>query len=702
MRSKLLIAFALLMLLACSDDNNNPTYPFERTVLEVSIAKKCKDCYIMRWNHPIERKDLQSYHVWLDTNIVKDSIQNASDEQISKSDTVLAYKINSDRDSLDLTNLIGKYLERDSLHIAIWAKYSGSDQGVVRHLHVHFGDDVRPSVVSFKDSASANTIWIDWIRPTDQKDFYSPDIMNGPIAGYNISVRAETNPTENIQGAQVSIKLAGNPINSNLKRSEQFIKDGRGVKLETISNNEPRHLRFAIIDGNGFVHDNADMNSWKMEVVGLQPEHTYRISITAYDSSGNVSTEENKNIKTTDGIAPTIATEFQYNKDNGEATLDSNRLFLSWKPSEDLSGIRTYSLQMKNGNAWEEIPRASTVKSGYYTPIGGLIRDTLRWILPGETITLRLRAIDNSGHYSKAYEEIITISKGELGQYNCKEDFAPVKADDGEVFCMEKLQHNSDGKFEKNILYRHAKKTCEDAGYNLCTEKQWNAACNSRNFSYGIIEEKGESGLFLASEFLFMHCGVGTGDSISAINVNKRNKICASPDGIRDLPGQLQEWVTSNENTPLLKGSSYAVFQGASRVELAQCKNRFNPTRIRPRYTTDTVYLYRSGSRLDTLWARDPVRDNSKLTLLFPNSLPDTILFYNLKSKKSEALGVDYVNQAEYRKRGGDKWLKVLWQGLEYEFKEQKRVLIMGDTAINAQDFFLDPTVGFRCCTAPD
>ncbi|MCL2207440.1 MAG: hypothetical protein FWB90_05890 [Fibromonadales bacterium] len=708
MRLKLLIVFILLALLACSDDSNNPTYPFERTVSDVSIVKRCKDgsfapganCYIMRWQHPIEQKDLQSYYVWIDTTVVKDSVEKASQTQIDQATAVIPYSNRGDGDSLDLTDLISEFLARDSLHIAIWAKYSGNEQGVVRHLHVHFGDDVQPSIVSFSDSASANTIWINWVRPTDQRDFYLPDNINGPIAGYNISIGTD----DAIGSLTINLSLAGYSASSSLRRNQQFRKDGRGVKLEDVTVNDPRYLRLAVIDGNGFVNDDTLANKWRMEISGLKPERSYSITIAAYDSSGNPSSGESRIIKTTDNIAPTKVTEFIYNKDSaGNAILDSNRLILSWIPSEDLSGIASYLLQILNDDGtWGEIPRASAIRSGYYAPSEGYVRDTLRWVLPGETFTLRLRAIDNSGHYSNPLIETIAISKGELWRNEdmCPPDFAPVKMADT-VFCMEKLQRNSNGKFERNILYIEAKSNCETRGYRLCSENEWNAACNSGGASYGIIEEKNEFGIFSPSEFLFMYCGVGTGDSLSAINVNRRNKICASPDGIRDLPGQLQEWVIGRGDSAIIKGSSYPIFEGASRVELAQCRNRFTPTRIRPRYTTEAVYLYRVGSRMDTLLARDPARDSIREpTILTPDSFLDTLLFYALKkSDAGNVLGQDYVNQAEYRKRGGDKWLDVLWQGLIYEQTEKRQVLIVGDTAINASSFFLDPTVGFRCCT---
>ena len=744
MRFKLFVVFVLLALLACSDDNSNPTYPFTRTVLDVSIVKRCKDgsftpganCYLIRWQHPYEKTDLQGYYIWIDTAVVKDSVQKISQSQIDSVDAFVTYNSKSESDTLDLTDLISEFIEkRDSLHIAIWAKYSGGDQGAVQHLHIYFGDDVSPLMVSFNDSASSNAIWIDWIRPTDQRDFYFPDVMDGPIAGYNVNIRAE-NTTEDIRNSMVYI-IAGN---NDLRYFERFNKDGRSVKLESIARNDPRFLRLAIIDGKGFVNDNLSANNWKIEITGLKPERSYRIGIIAFDSAGNESFEENRLIKTTDDIPPLIASKFRLYSDSGDGLprLDSNRLILFWPRSLDpLSNqtqiqldstlripanyspglhyreVMSYSIEQLNGKAWEAIPRVSAVRDGYYNaryrpendsmksnPSGEFVSDTLRWVSPGDTLVLRIRAIDSSGHYSRAWIDTIAVSKGVLWQNKCPPNFAPVKMDDS-VFCMEKLQHASNGKFEQNILYIDAKKSCENLGFNLCTEQQWNAACNSGGSGYGIIEEKNEYGIFSPSEFLFMYCGVGTGDSASANNVSRRNKICTNPNSIRDLPGQLQEWVVGKGDSgdvALLKGSSYAIFEGASRVELAQCRNRYTPTRIRPRYTTDSVYLYRSGSRIDTLLTRDTLR--TIYAALPPSSFTDTLLVYTLKSLNGNLLGIDYVNQVEYRKRGGEEWLKVLWQGLSYEPKEEWRVLILGTENIDASNFFLDPTVGFRCCTA--
>jgi len=687
----------------------------------------------MRWKHPIEKKDLQNYYIWLDTTVVNDSVQNISQAQINGASASITYSGKGEGDSLDLTKLISKFLERDSLHIAIWANYAGNEKGAVKHLYAHFGDDVPPSTVYFSDSAASKSIWINWIRPTDQQDFYYPEEISGPILGYDISVEA-IDKNESIRNAHVEASLSEMPINSSdLKLLYKFKKEGRRVVLEEDKNQNQSFLRFVILDRKGFVINNTLANSWKVEISDLKPEKHYKITILAYDSAGNQSKPENRIVSTTDTIPPLIASKFWLYADSGDGLprLDSNRLILFWPRSVDplesptpiqldsslripqgyqkYKEVRKYFIEQKNGENWESIARDFVVLEDYYNARykleknsmkldtnGEFISDTLRWVLPGDTITLRIRAVDNSGYYSKAWIETIVVSKGELWKYKCPQNFVPVKMDSSSVFCMEKLQHYSEGKFERNVLYEKAKKECETLSFRLCTELEWNAACTAGGSRYGVIEERN----FSPDKFLYGYCGVGTGDSVSANSIAKRNKICASRNGIRDLPGQLQEWVVSKGDSgevPLLKGSSYAIFAGASRVELAQCKNRFAPTRIRPKYTTDTVFLYRSGSRIDTLLSRDTLR--TLHDILDPSKFTGTILFYSLTDSSGNALGTDYVNQEDYNKRGGDKYLDVIWQGLKYEGPiEKRKALILGTESINASKFFLDPTVGFRCC----
>jgi hypothetical protein len=666
-----LFILACSLFCTCSNDNGNPTYPIERTILDVSVAKRCKDCYLLSWQHPYETKDLQSYYVWIDTAIVNDSIQRPSQSQIDKADTSISFSSRGSGDSLDLTNLVRGFLERDSLHIAIWAKYGGNDQGMISHYYIYFGDDVPPLPVSFSDSASANIIWISWVRPTDQKDFYSPDATNGPIAGYNVVVRA-LQTSEDIRNVNVLATLGGSSVNaSQIKRAQSFEKEGRSTVLKSTPTTPSNYLRLAIADGNGYSIDDTLSNNWMLEIIGLKSEQSYEVSITAWDSAGNSSATERRTIGTTDNIAPLIASELCFDLDPNDnlPRLDSNRLVVTWQKSMDpldelmqsYREVERYVIEQWNGSAWE-------IDTSGYDIKGDSVSHTLRFVSPGEEITLRIRAVDSSGHYSKALDSTFKVSMGELWQTNCPENFMPVKKDSATTFCMEKFQHFNGNEFKRNVLYKEAKEACEALSARLCTEPEWRAACTSRGSSYGVIEEID----FQPDKFLFRHCGTRTGDSIPAKFVNERDRFCVSPDGIRDLPGQLQEWVTVNSDSgevAALKGTSYAMFETPI-PELAQCGNVNTPTRKMLKYTTDTT-----AALLDS-----------------------TIFIYTIRNLiTGDSLGQDIVKKIEYINRGGDKWLDVRWQGLKYEKVEEKQVLILGEEVI-VNEFFLDPTVGFRCC----
>ncbi|GBU25861.1 hypothetical protein R83H12_02520 [Fibrobacteria bacterium R8-3-H12] len=291
----------------------------------------------MRWQHPIEKKDLQNYYIWLDTIPVNDSVQSISQTQINQVSAIVAYDSTVEVNSLDLTKLISEFLGRDSLHIAIWANYAGSEKGAVRHLYAYFGDDVPPSIVYFSDSAASKSIWINWVRPTDQQEFYSPEEISGPIVGYDISVEA-MDKSENIRNATVKASLSGQPINSSdLQLFYRFRKKGHKVVLEKDNNQNQSFLRFVLLDGKGFASDNIQANSWEMEISNLKPEQHYKITMVAYDSAGNQSKPENRIVSTTDTIPPTIADKFWLYADSGDGLprLDSNRLVLFWIRSRD-------------------------------------------------------------------------------------------------------------------------------------------------------------------------------------------------------------------------------------------------------------------------------------------------------------------------------------------------------------------------------
>lgn len=755
----LLAFFTAAFFVSCSDTSNGDDYRFERAVQDLSIIRGCaskndtaSSCYQMRWRIPIETKNLLRFHVWIDTLDVSDSTKDVPSGATDKSIRIPFENPERLYDTLDLTEHVKEYLQRDSLAIAIWSEYGDGDpSGDVQHLYVHFGDDIPPAIVTITDSSWTTGVAIDWARPTDQSDYYAPESLSGKIAGYNILLWAE-DTSQDIRNAKVRIIHDGKTDSTGKDfwlRHHRFRYTRDSLWIDTTSTRSRNYLRLAVIDGEGFDFSSDSANRYRMVVEGLYPESNYTIGIIAWDSAGNVSgtgsVETNQLFMTTDRIAPLMGSSLWARPDTTDptrASLDSNRVIIFWPrsvdPLSDSSGItadsvlhipsdcfegfcyrnvKSYDVETWNGRSWERATGAGGLSDEKYrtsykkdgdsmtvSATGEFIADTIRWIIPGDTLILRIRAIDSSGYYSKALTDTLAVTKGPEADLDCPEGFVPVRTSDSTRFCIERFEHlDDDSTFAHNVLYSEAVAACEAVSapgfdVSLCKSQDWKAACLAQGrSSYGVIEESD----FSAAEFLYRNCGVGTDDSTTALDISKRNKLCASPDGIRNLSGGFQEWVAGPDTLPhLLRGSSYVYYTGESRESLSKCTTYFIPNRTRVAYTQDTIYLYREGSKVDTSLVQDTSR--TLYRLLTRKDFKDSIQIFKVSSASGDSLGEDYAPLSEYRK-GGEAWLKNLAGSLAYEPSRIEAVFFTGGTVPyrGAAAFYTDPSISFRCCAYP-
>ena len=331
------------------------------------------------------------------------------------------------------------------------------------------------------------------------------------------------------------------------------------------------------------------------------------------------------------------------------------------------------------------------------TTFWSFVSDTIRWVAPGDTLVLRIRSIDKSKYYSVALVDSIFVSPGALADsLNCPEGFVAVSTSDTNSFCMEQFEHrDADGKFMTNVLHSEAVAACSEvsaSGFEvaLCNERDWELVCLSGgSLSYGVLEETD----------LFNDCNVSTNDSAKAADISKRSPYCMNPMGVRDLPGQYQEWVMgrSEDTVAVLKGASYKVYEGIDHESIAFCTNRAFPYYTRPAYTQDTVYLYREGTKVDTVYAADTSRTlYQKLT---KKDFKDTLQFYDVLDANGKVVGTDYSLYSEYKK-GGKDWLKSLANGLTYKPSRKEAVFLTGEKTYYREvaSFYKSSTIGFRCC----
>ena len=173
--------------------------------------------------------------------------------------------------------------------------------------------------------------------------------------------------------------------------------------------------------------------------------------------------------------------------------------------------------------------------------------------------------------------------------------------------------------------------------------------------------------------------------------------------GVKDLPGQYQEWVIgkSEDTVAVAKGSSYKVFSGLDRETLMLCTNRSYPYFTRLGYTTDSVYLYREGAKVDTVFVADTSRTLYKV--LTKKDFKDSLQFFDVQDASGNTIGEDYALYSEYKK-GGDAWLDTLANGLVYVPSEVKVVFLTGSKVAyrGATAFYKSPAISFRCCAYPE
>ena len=726
-------------------------------------AKDSSTCFKIRYRLPIRTEDYSGLRVWLDTLVVDTATLSVSDKQIAQADFYEYVPNGSDFDTLDLTDSAKKYIEKgyDSLQVVMFCEYSdGGDPGAVQRLFLRFGDNQPPSSVEpLKDSVWSTGAMFEWYRPTDRADLNTPGLESGAIYGYNIRLWSE-DPEEDIRDLEVTLISPAGVDNKGYKyykRHAMLVKDDHSVKLEEdVPHKVKNYLHLVVLDGEGYDPNSIFKNRFRLYVEGLRTQsntkkYKYTVAISAWDMAGNhtgseadtkIAVDACKYVETTDSIAPLMPKKIFTVEDSlfpGFAKLDSNnRLAIFWSRSVDpfkfdhgivadselvipkgcndkdcYEIVSRYVIEYYNklDKSWHEYTYTG-VEDSYkirfdrdddgnfnqnISGLGSFVSDTIRWVAPGDTLILRIRAIDKSKYYSVALTDSIFVSPGTLADsLKCPEGFVAVSTSDTSSFCMERFEHrDANGKFMTNVLHSEAVAACSEvsaSGFevSLCKERDWELVCLSGgSLSYGVLEETD----------LFNDCNVSTNDSAKAADVAKRSPYCMNPMGVRDLPGQYQEWVMgrSEDTVAVLKGASYKVYEGVDHESIAFCTNRAFPYYTRPAYTQDTVYLYREGTKVDTVYAADTSR--TLFEILTKKDFKDTLQFYDVLDANGKVVGTDYSFYSEYKK-GGKEWLKSIANGLTYKPSRKEAVFLTGEKTYYREvaSFYKSSTIGFRCC----
>ena len=748
----------------CSDDDSSIEFRIEREISDISTLLQCAKgtdssayCFMVRFRFPDDTENLDAIYMWVNSDVVDDTSKTVNEEEISKATETFKFKDNGDLfDTIDLTSYIQKYVEEsESLMVAFYCDYTSGRPGTVQRIYLHFGDKIAPSDINLTDSTWTTGVLLEWSRPTDQTNYYKPNELSGPILGYNIRIYTE-NKNEDLRNLKVRLE-SSEGIDSTGKtlylRHKGYHSNVDSVFLQTKEHGDSRknELYLAIPDGFGYNVDNPDSNNFRLIIEGLKAESEYKVGYSAWDTCGNYTGVDHSEIRawhtinTTDSVAPLMPTKIFTMQDTlfpGMARLDSNnRLRIFWSQSVDPlkrehpikvdtvlvipdSCISTLCYDNVNQYRVEYLDRYTNkwmISSDFdtldrYTSLyelngdtmkisatGSFVTDTIRYVAPGDTLILRITAIDESGYLSVTLIDTIAVSPGAIAnEIECPANFVAVKSSDTTFFCMERMEHQNDsGEFVTNVMHSEALAACEAISadgfkVSLCNERDWELVCLSGGtLAYGVIQDD----TLEMSDFLFRYCNVFSNDSASAADPLKRSPRCMNPMGVRDLPGQYQEWVIgrSEDTAAVLKGGSYTVMGGIERETRGLCVGRSFPYFTRLAYTTDTVYLYREGTKVDTVFTADTSRTLYKK--LTKKDFKDTLQFFDVQDSSGNSVGVDYAPYAEYKK-GGDEWLESISNGMKYVPDHVEVVFLTGERVSyrGVSNFYKSPSIGFRCC----
>lgn len=422
---------------------------------------------------------------------------------------------------------------------SVWVRYSDGAVGAPVRYRFYLGDEYPPEIPDVDTLIGQTSMRMEFDRPRDMSSRFDDDFK-----GRVDSIRA--------------IWWKGTRI------KDSALKDADGRPLcDTI------HVpRDSIRD--------TSVHRFRLELGGLGYETRYMVLLQMFDSAGNRSSLGPFPVKTRDSRVPGSPSG------GGAVAGSNNAATFSWAPATDSFADGSYQyanapnhrlldyrllLSSPMGTPYRPVDSvdiasdSAAFHSGATWPASGSISrfswNGSRWnwswpnFTPGDSFRLAVLVRDASGNPA-ADTLFIDGATPAISGVTCRADrpLLPVKGS-GVVddFCIERFEHvDSDGQVAHDVSWKQAIDACEGDGGFLCSEAQWQRACetepsSTRVHAYGTMEIGVDSDID-STVWLREVCGVagGRGDSGVAQDTAKRDPRCVSAWGVRDMPGQMAEW----------------------------------------------------------------------------------------------------------------------------------------------------------------
>lgn len=561
--------------------------------------------YRLRWERPEDTVGFREYRIYLDTtppnsmlpwpqvrrdrslaSFVMEGTPPGTDSiifMLSDTGAVPAF-VERTTPRIQVLDTTGRRDEESgSLIFAIVTSYGEPGrEGQPRYTWVITDDRFPPYPPQPEYTPAARTLRLDWARPRDPVSFFDPGADSGVILAYYVRI------------FRSGVLNANRPGNFDSVRVTEYRVGGVDRTAEVDSTHfttyrgAPGRL-FRLPDSSRVLHPDAahPADSLRLVIAGLLPMDTVDVSFWAVDLAGNVKREDSS------GTVRIILTDTTQPTRPLLAIVDSarNGFIYSFTASRDLveTGSGLAPAPSPNANILEyRLTRTLVSGTGSGTDLNktwpvpanqrgnNVFLDTARYLPPGSTYRITVRAVDSTGHASETDTLLVStlatrfpgadsalacppgfvavaggrFLRGDTANLVSTPDEQPAIMLDAEPYCIEASEHrDASGAFATRVTWQQAHDICRDLSASmtpadstwLCTEGEWERACEGAEpdvpLVYGMQSER------LDPAGVRYTCNIGTGDSAMALDAALRDPACITYDGAYDMSGNLAEWV---------------------------------------------------------------------------------------------------------------------------------------------------------------
>lgn len=579
-------ALALGVLCSCATDDTVDPFPQDRNItalllpeidslvvdsIEKGLYPDSLSGWELRWSPPLSEEGAQALYI-LGDSLPADRkaklVNGAGDLDFGAAGLAPPLVKLSVRDSIWRipTRILGgqgKDLPTDIVFwFSVWIRYADGAIGPPVGERLFLGDEFPPEIPEVDTIVGQTSFTMFFDRPKDLTSRFDRE-QNGTIS------RIRT------------IWWAGTRLKDSVVRTDD---QGRRIAPDTL-------------DVSADSLRDSSIQRFRIDLTGLEYNTSYMALMKFSDDTGNVSTWGPFPINTRDERIPSSPSQ-------GTLSLPrQGRAVVGWSASTDsfTNGayqstiapnhrIRTYRLLMASpaGSRLRAVDSldlydldTTNFRPGVVWNLGASAsrfawsgsRWTWTWpnLSPGDSFQVAVVSRDRSGN--PAAETLFVSGRaGAIATITCPpgKSLVAVKGDTTiQDYCIERFEHNTSGSIETEVTWTEAISACQAVGGELCSESQWQRACETapdttRIYPYGAVE----AGIDLDTlGWLESACGLGGGalDSLAARDTSRRDPRCVSAWGVRDLPGQVAEWTRDvwHSRADTLKRAQRDVWSGA-------------------------------------------------------------------------------------------------------------------------------------------